>query len=230
MRIVKDNTEELPINKRITRREICKGRTPNSVDVIMVVSRQHSEGFYTKAMGSILYQEYTKVGLIEINNLDKKLSIGEAWNLGVKASKARFVFFLGDDDFISNDLIHSCVAYFKHMALQADQHQRIDAAKTKKPKPVEDFKPVCVTCGSYAVDINDNILEHRNEYVTGMWTREYLDKNPFNETLPSQVDTDMFERTEKHRVAYMYHNTGYFYRQHPGQVSGMKTIVVKDEN
>lgn len=162
------------------------------------------------AIATVKTQSYAKLGMIVVNNRDRGLSIGAAWNLAVRHSKARFVFFLGDDDHLFSDCIAAHVNFF----LQAETLGRtIHAVSSGCLAFTEDNRP-----------ISPIAINH-----TGLYDRAWLEANPFNETLDKKVDTEMHLRLKSHdpertELYTMRHYYGYGYRQHPWMVSGPKVV------
>ena len=130
--------------------------------------------------------------LIIIKNLDNKRTIGQCWNEGVRLSKGDWVFFLGDDDFISDDYLLTLSNLAK---------------KTKSPM-VTTYRTV------FREDVKSAFPQQ--EPMTGMWKKEYLEKYPFNEKLKRGIDgeyIDQFKlRGDNYSVAHYHY--GYFYRKH----------------
>ena len=129
--------------------------------------------------------------LIIIKNLDNKRTIGQCWNEGVRLSKGDWVFFLGDDDFISDDYLLTLSNLAK---------------KTKSPM-VTTYRTV------FREDVKSAFPQQ--EPMTGMWKKEYLEKYPFNEKLKRGIDgeyIDQFKlRGDNYSVAHYHY--GYFYRK-----------------
>ncbi len=184
---------------------------PPKVDVCIVNSRGELHPWTLQAMNSVKEQSYPHTGLIVVDNNDHALSIGQAYNQAVQASDAKFVAFLGDDDMLCVDLIASSVWCY-------DQAVRMTAPQL-----------VHVTSNTMLLieqsgGIIPSLFAHQ-----GMYLREWLLTNPFDEHLAQGVGYDMhtrMQRTAQLRNSPlslpMMHHYGYVWRQHIGMVSGMR--------
>ncbi|MBC8486564.1 MAG: glycosyltransferase family 2 protein [Bacteroidetes bacterium] len=136
-------------------------------------------------------------------------SIGEALNGLVEKAEGEWILFVGDDDMIARTLPFNYAVY-------------LITYQEKHPKDFDDV--VCVTGNMILINDLDNKREHLQSCPTGLWRREYLLKNKFDEKLKRYVDTDMFAKTLSNNKKILYAATdyGYYYRQHTGNVSGNK--------
>lgn len=182
------------------------------VDVVMINSRGMENPWVQQAIGSVQASRYPNLGLLIVDNTDHALTIGKAWNLGVAASTADNVFFLGDDDYISWDLIMSLVTFLQFLGQQPNGEN-----------------VVMVSSGCTAIDAEGRTMAEIPQQHTGMYLRAWLVDHPFNPTMARYVDTEMHERLKnlqqlrRHLIATgIAHHKGYFYRQHIGMVSGEK--------
>lgn len=175
------------------------------VSVVVVNSRQLTHRDKVKrCFDSIRNQIYPKLEVIKVNNVERLVSIGKCFNDGIKASKGDLILFVGDDDWISADYIHSLVDTL-----------------LRNPDP----KSVGVT--SYLTIFNDsNEFEHAKLVPTGMWYKEWLIDHPFKEYLTKYVDTELFEETKNlgYNVKIAGNQYGYYYNSHDGQISGNKKL------
>lgn len=209
--------------------ETVNARHPDEplVDVLIVNSRGVENAWFKQAVYSVRQQTYGNVGLLVVYNNDHSLSIGAAWNLGVKASAAKYVLMVGDDDTISIDLV-------AHLATTIETLRR--------RKDCENLKMVTSWCTM--IDQNDQPLVRSERgpnkvlqqlvvqlHHTGMFLREYVAENPFNEDLVKHVSTDMQNRISRlgelggfRTVWATSYHYGYMYRQHIGMVSGEKVL------
>lgn len=188
------------------------GYAPLDVDVVMVVSRGMDNLWVMQAAASVRACTYPSLGLLTVDNTDHALSIGKAWNLGVRASSADAVLFLGDDDYIVPDLLFGLVEFMR-------------AHRAQNPELV------MVTSPCTAVDEQNRPLMQIPVHHTGMYDRDWLQEHPFNEARQRYVDTEMHDRLAaltrlrgKPLMAAMSYHYGYFYRQHVGMVSGQKVV------
>jgi hypothetical protein len=186
-----------------------------TVDIVMIDSRspQHPE-WVKQAKTSALNQTYPGVGLLVFNNTAKINTIGTCWNSCVHKSKADFVFFLGDDDIISPVMITVLVDSF-YMA-----QRQLHATNPK-------LKMVMVSSGITLINDQTQIIGHSPILTTGLIDRQWLLTHKFSETLKKGVDDEWLGRSRAAGAKDALANDffGYYYRQHPGQVSGQATIT-----
>lgn len=175
------------------------------VSIVVVNSRGITDREKVKACyDSLRNQTYNNIQIVEIVNVEKMVTIGRAFNDGVKKALGSFILFVGDDDFIANDYV-SCL---------------VDAFLCN-----EDGK--CVGVSSYLTIFDEEGKFEPNQLVpTGMWSRDWLLENPFKEYLIKFVDSEMFTRVKEAGkvVKVVSYNYGYFYRSHSSQVSGTKIL------
>ena len=72
-----------------------------------------------------------------------------------------------------------------------------------------------------------NMAEEKRDLTpTGMWLKDFVLKHKFKEYLTKLVDSEFIDRAKKegYKYATCVHSYGYFYRSHPGQVSGFKAF------
>lgn len=179
------------------------------VSIIVVVSRLKTHRNAVKqcldSLRAVLYPNYE---IIMVDNNERLITIGKAYNDGVQQAKGKYVLFVGDDDYITSDYLFSMVNVLEHM-------------------------PGTVTSTSYLTMFDEEGNIAPKELVpTGMWLREYLLENPFAEYLTKWVDSDAFEKLRENNKGSIVvrHQYGYWYRVHPNQVSGMKVLGNPHEN
>ncbi len=175
------------------------------VSVVMIQTR--TNGWFDKAKGSVNNQYYPNKELIIINNLDKKKTIGACWNEGVKRATGKYCLFIGDDDEIAPDYMMSLVI------------NMLESNRKEKREGVTSFLT--------AFDEKENIKSPGSVYPTGMWSKEWLLKKPFDETLKKRVDAIYYKNEGKGRATIVSWNYGYFYRQHDDMISG-RSLKKKD--
>jgi len=173
---------------------------------IIIIHGHANEEWFKHAIDSCKSQIYPDFEICVINNLDRKKSIGQCWNEAVrKLRDCKYVYFVGDDDYISPDLLISSVATLEMARMSDEQY---------------------VQCSSYitGIDENGDLLGYYQKVPTGLWLREYLLKYPFDENLKKQVDTKAIFNIERngYKRLIMLHHFGYFYRRHKNQVTGEK--------
>lgn len=184
-----------------------KRKLPNheaKVDVVVIISRQITNpDWVNKCLDSIRGNSYGNIGIITINNNSLKHSIGDCWNAAIARSTAKYIMFVGDDDMISNTLIHDLVNGL-HLARQANA----DVA--------------AISCNMTMMDESAKTLGRMENPFTGLFIRDTLDYNPFDGSLKNNVDTELIGRyrSQGMHFAIIQHNFGYYYRRHKGMVSG----------
>jgi len=178
------------------------------VNIVVINSRQLTNPNYVvQCYDSIRNQTYENINPVIVSNYDKLMTIGKCWNEAVKQCTGEWVFFLGDDDFITDDYINSLVAEYNSL-------------------PIE-YKEKTVMISSYCTIFRDNGEYERKEIIpTGMWKREYLVKYPFKEYLTKLVDSSYIDacRSRGYITHVTEHQYGLYYRSHSGQVSGIKAL------
>lgn len=183
------------------------------VSVVIVNSRgRKSPEMLQECLDSLRNQSYYNIEPVIVENVDRLITIGKAFNEGVKIAKGEWVLFLGDDDFITPDYVQALISYLYFSG---------------------ETQPVAIsTFLTMFTEINTTTSkEPRELIVTGMWRREYLVKYPFAEYLTKYVDTDMMQQTEQRgdKMIVLRWHYGYFYRSHFDQVSGHKALVLQDK-
>ena len=169
------------------------------VSFIMVQSRQNK--WVDIAKSSINIQYYPNKEFIVIDNLKKDKSIGKCYNEGAKKATGMFCLFVGDDDKLAPDYTMSLVLNILYNIINGKKQYGITSHVTAFDDEMEFSTPVLL-------------------YPTGMWNREYLLDNPFDEKLKKKIDTEYYNNGGMDVATIVGWNYGYFYRQHDDQVSG----------
>lgn len=183
-----------------------------ALSVVIVVSRPDHEDWLEKARDSLRQQLIRNVEVFEVDNRARYYSLGYCWNRAVEQSKSKWVYFLGDDDFLSRDYLISLLVFSDDID---DELEDVEATSTH--------------CTFFNDDGEEKALVPRAP--TGMWKREVLLEHPINEHLTKWVDIDMHNGTleREHKYVVCPWLFGYFYRQHDGMMSGRKKIPKADD-
>jgi len=177
------------------------------ITVVIIDSRSHLHPEWVdKSISSVKNQSIAdKIELIVVDNTDRSESIGKLWNKGMELAKADWVFFLGDDDYVSPD-------YFASLNTFIDEFAGEDT----------------VVCSTFCCffDEEEESMAAMAKAPTGCFRKEYFLNHKFNETLIKHIDVDAYKRVTadgKDMKACRWH-FGYYYRQHDDMVSGRKNI------
>lgn len=183
---------------------------PLKVDVCMIQVRPDDHEWVIDAKRCVADQSYPHLGFLVVDNMDRSLSIGNAWNACVQASDADLLLFLGDDDGMTPDLVECMVHGWKHMGKQA-------------PNLVH----LTTNCTVLSHDLR--LQAHVKVQHTGMYLRQFLLDHPFDGTLDRHVGRSKVEAIHTAGQAIgqpmtmgIMHHYGYLYRQHPWMVSGLQ--------
>lgn len=203
-------TEIINVNAKYFRTRVASGYGP-LVSIVCVNSRLRSNRDYVRdAFASFRDQDYGNTEIVIVENLDKMITVGKAFNEGVKKAHGQYVLFVGDDDMISSDYVGTLVAFIEKFG--------------------NDPKVVAVT--SFLMMFrynNENKIEKepRELIPTGMWRRDWLLENPFKEYLTRYVDTEIMERVKEIGLLQPVcdWHYGYYYRSHEKQISGHKLLM-----
>jgi|TARA_Y100000296_G_scaffold23787_1_gene28129 glycosyltransferase involved in cell wall biosynthesis len=184
----------------------------DTVSVVMIDWRNNQ--WVQEAIESVNSQSLKPKEFIIVKNHDNDLTIGAGWNKGVKQATADWVLFIGDDDKISQDYLHSLLA-------------TLDRAIEKGVK-----NPVCVT--SYLTAFTaTGAGPIPGRMPTGMWKREFLLEHPFDESLKRLVDAKYINKhihdEDNGDLVCAVHQYGYFYRQHENKTSAHINVTDKDD-
>jgi glycosyltransferase involved in cell wall biosynthesis len=166
------------------------------ISTVIVDSRSNIHPQWVEMAIQSVKAQIFQTELIVIDNRKNEMSIGKAFNEGVKKAKGDWVLFLGDDDFLSDD----------YTAILAYHIRKFKAGG---------ISPTAISTYMTAFDNNDNygVIDRP---ATGMWRKNYLEDHNFDEELKASVDRDLQENLLKEGGIYAvvpYH-FGYFYRQH----------------
>jgi hypothetical protein len=84
------------------------------VNVVVINSRQLTHPKYVEeTFESIRNQSYENIKPYIVSNYNKLMTIGKCWNEAVKQCEGEWVFFLGEDDFITDDYNDSLITEYK---------------------------------------------------------------------------------------------------------------------
>ncbi len=197
------NMQAIKENQGVFITEINKRILPKpKVDIVVVIGRKKTK-WYQEMLASVQHQYYDNLGYIEVENQNRDKSIGKCLNIGINSSSAEFILFLGDDDIISSDYIASCIAFWQFN------------------KSVFGIEAVQIGSGVTHIDSESLITGYKQESPCGMWKRDWLIKNQFNEDLPKLEDVDLMNRADQSgaKRIFMDFHFGYLYRQHHDQNS-----------
>lgn len=190
--------------------DMAGGRKAPAITIVVVDSRSKIRPDYLeKCMSSIHDQYFNDIEVIVIDNIDRKHSIGEAYNLGLEQASSDWVYYLGDDDWVSKDYFASLVPFLYETK---SEHEDMVAGST------------------YCIFTDDDLQKNqiRANAPMGAWYRPFFIENGirFDETLKKHVDVDLLRRVHEigKKMYIMTWHFGYFYRQHSDQVSGRKLI------
>ena len=183
------------------------------ITVVIVDSRSknHPE-WVEKAVGSVKEQTLQNIELIVLDNTERKYSIGAMYNRGLELAESKWVYFLGDDDFVSPDYFASLCTFIEKFA-----------------------DDDTVACSTYSTFFDDEKKVSSINAMTpmGAFRREYFLEHPFDENLVKYVDVEAYKRFDKEgkKAKICRWHFGYYYRQHGGNISGRKNIkpVPKDK-
>ena len=164
-----------------------------NISVVMIDSRSDLHPDWVQVAIDSVKKQALPVEFIIVDNIGRPKTIGECWNIGVKKATGDFVFFLGDDDWISNDYL---------LSLSVMEHNH----------------PGKTMYTSYMMVVPDQGEEMAPilRITTGMWNRQYLLDHPFNEKLKKGIDREYLEEAIKDGIQYIIvpHLFGYYYRKH----------------
>ena len=171
------------------------------VTVVVIDSRSKTHPHWVELCLNSIKNQSVDVELIIVPNYDRKITIGECWNTGIRQASGEFIFFVGDDCWIARD----CV--------------QVMLGQVREGIP-------CVT--TYMTMYDDDPESEGKHYTTvqrpctGMWRRDYLLKYPFNENLTIGIDREYFEeaikRGDNYNLVFYYY--GHFDRRHHDHRSG----------
>jgi hypothetical protein len=128
------------------------------------------------------------------------------FNQGAELAKADWVYYLGDDDFVSPD-------YFASLKMFIDKY-------------VNDEAYVAASSYSIFFDEEKKVMSINAMTPMGAFRRSYLLSHKFNEDLEKYIDVDYYKRLDADgkKAKIMRWHFGYYYRQHGDNISGRKNI------
>lgn len=189
------------------------GDSKPAISVIIIDSRSdiHPE-WVNKAIDSVKTQSLQNIELIVLKNIDKKCTIGAMYNRGVELAESDWVYFLGDDDFVSPDFFASLTTFIERF--------------------VQDDKYVAASTYSTFFDDEKQKMSINTMTPFGAFRKSYLVENPLNENINKYIDVDIYKRFDRqgYRAKICRWHFGYYYRSHGEQVSGRKNIKLVSEN
>lgn len=186
-------------------------RKKPKVTIVVINSRLKSHPMYVKeCFDSLRRQAYKNIQIVIIENTDRLQTIGKCYNEGVKRAKGKYVLFVGDDDFISEDYVSTLVNV-------------IESAEVVNLAGVSSY----LTMFHQIKETGEVVQEPRELIPTGMWLRSYLKKYPFKEYLTKYVDSELMDKAKERgdNLLIARYSYGYYYRSHPAQVSGFKQLM-----
>lgn len=135
--------------------------------------------------------------IVIVPNLGRSMTIGQAWNLGVKECTGDWIVFVGDDDYVAPDYAEVLDRW-----ILSEQVQKTNI--------------VNVATYMFAFDEETGNKFAMMRQSTGAWKKEYLLEHPFNESLKKGIDREYVEEMIKRGnlsliIEYYF---GYFYRRH----------------
>ena len=167
------------------------------VSIVIVNSRGDKHDTWVKTAIDSATQQNIPVEVIVVDNIGRRKTIGKCFNQGVEKATTDYVFFLGDDDYVSFDI---CELLYRWANSEKVLNSRV----------------VCLS--TYMTTFNDETGQKTalTRQHTGMWKRDYLVKFPFNEELERGIDREYIEETVKRGdlVLVIEYYFGYFYRRH----------------
>lgn len=183
------------------------------VSIVVINSRMKTHPHFVRdCYNSIRNQYYPAIEPIIIENFDKTITIGKCYNKAVEQANGKYVLFLGDDDFITEDYVSTLVAMIEKLR-KSDENI----------KGITSYLTMFYSNGRPETEAQ----EQRQLTPTGMWLREFMLENKFCEYLTKLVDSEFIDRVRNEGVllATAVHSYGYYYRSHPNQVSGFKSFT-----
>jgi len=144
-----------------------------------------------------------------LDNMDRSMSIGKAYNTLADRCDTDLLLYVGDDDILAEDYVLNVVnAYMKRQHMYPGIVGIVTGAI-----PFEDTGKKAYSFAS----------------PTGFWKPEFVRRVRFDETLVRQVDTEFMERMGKEHpndaLLRLDWVVGYYYRQHDKNISGNKFVA-----
>jgi hypothetical protein len=184
-----------------TKKEVSLERPTLTVGII-----QTRQKYMGDLINSIKMQNYP-LDIRIVQNFDKDMSIGRAYNKLADECNTDFIIYVGDDDWLADNYISSIMdAYVS----RKNAYRNVIAMLTSTTAFDE--------TGNYAV------IPHHS---TGVWATHVVRKHRFDETLVRQVDTEFHRRMmglkeHGYTILQLTWLAGYMYRQHKNNISGNK--------
>ena len=116
--------------------------------------------------------------IVIVPNLGRTMTIGQAWNLGVKECTGDWIVFVGDDDYVAPDYAEVLERW-----ILSEQVQKTNI--------------VNVATYMFAFDEETGNKMAMMRQSTGAWKKEYLLEHPFNESLKKGIDREYVEEMIK---------------------------------
>jgi len=145
-----------------------------------------------------------------IDNMKKRMTIGEAFNQLADECTTDLILYLGDDDWLDECYIENCM---KHYELRKEMF----------PEPIG----IVTSCLYVESEFSESYP--CSKMPTGFWKAQYVRDRRFNEDLPQQIDSEFVSRVREAQekgeptvVLQIESEFGYYYRQHGKNVSGDK--------
>ena len=185
---------------------IQKPEMPMELPSITVGIIQTRQKYMGDLMNSLKLQGYP-LQIRVLQNFDRDMTIGRAYNKLADECDTDFIIYVGDDDWLAENYISSIMdAYMK----RKDMYPNTMAMLTSTTAFDE--------TGRYA------LIPHHS---TGVWRTDVVRKHRFDETLVRQVDTEFHKRMlglkeGNYTVLQLTWLAGYMYRQHNKNISGNK--------
>lgn len=186
------------------------GSDAPSISVVIVDSRSHTHPEWVqKAIDSVKGQTLDDIELIVLDNKDRLFTIGRMYNQGLQNATADWVYFLGDDDYVSCD-------YFATLKVFIERYINEDT----------------VIASTYSTFFDDDKKEKalKTKCPMGAYKREYFLEHPFHEYLIKYIDVNAVEEAGKDgkNMATCPWHFGYYYRQHSDNISSRKIVGKKE--
>lgn len=167
------------------------------ISFLVIDSRSDKHFNWVNTCIQSLNSMYGDFEIVVVPNLGRALTIGQAWNLGVKECRGEWVCFVGDDDYVAFDYADTLNKWI------SSEH-------------VRGTNIVNVATYMTAFDEDTGNKFPMTRQSTGAWKRDYLLKYPFNEKLEKGIDREYVEEMIKRGdlsliIEYYF---GYFYRRH----------------
>lgn len=171
------------------------------VDVVLARTRPQDDPWVQAAIRSVEQQSYPLTGLWTVDNEDRALNIGEAWNVGVSASTSPLVLLLREEDILTADMVQTLVTFYQ-------------TAKAQTPS-------LChVTSLITVLDEQSGRTGSAPVPHAGMFERETLLAHPFDTGMSHHVAEHLVQRLQRsvsgsEAVTFgVAHHHGYIWRNH----------------